>query len=142
MASKAAEGEQDFEALVEAERKRQETKSQTNARKAGSKSPKIMSQARSDLAQAFEIMGGVPALVVWGRANPTDFYRIWAKLIPTNAKEETAALPLETLLEKLASKEEKTVAQAALEIGEEVIAKGKKAAEAEDAAKIDPKLIN
>lgn len=133
MASKAAEGEVDFEALVEAEKQRQEDLRTTHARNAGSKSPKTMSQAREDLATAFELMGGVPALVVWGRSNPTEFYRIWAKLVPTNVKEEQTALPLETLLEKLASKEEKTVMEAAREIGEETMAEAQKRVREEDA---------
>jgi len=32
---------------------------------------------------AFEEMGGVPALVQWGREHPTDFYKLVTKLIPT-----------------------------------------------------------
>lgn len=142
MASKAAEGQSDFQELVEAERLRQEDLKTANARKAGSKSPKIMSQAREDLATAFELMGGVPALVVWGRENPTDFYRIWAKLIPTQVREETQALPLETLLEKLASKEEKTVLQAATEIGQETMNSARDAVIREDAMPTDPNKIN
>lgn len=142
MASRAAEGASDFEALVEAQKQRMETRAQTHGRKGGSQSPKVMSQAREDLAMAFELMGGVAALVVWGRQNPSDFYRIWAKLIPTNAQEASTALPLETLLEKLASKEEKTVGQAAYEIGEELLAKGRADMEREDAMQLDPKEIN
>lgn len=132
MASQAAEGTSDFEELVEAERIRQEGIFKAKGAKGGSKSPKIMAQAREDLALAFDLIGGVPALVVWGRTNPSDFYRIWAKLIPSSAIEPTSALPLEELLTKLASKEEKTVAQAAIEIGEETLAAGRERALRED----------
>jgi hypothetical protein len=142
MASRAAEGEADFEELVEAERQRQETAKQSAARKGGAQSPKIMSQAREDLALAFDLMGGVPARVVWGRKNPTDFYRLWAKLIPTNAQENSNALPLETLLEKLASREEQSVGQAAYEIGQELLDAGRKQAQVEDAELIDPSKLN
>lgn len=32
--------------------------------------------------QAFDELGGVSALVTWGRANTTDFYKLAARLIP------------------------------------------------------------
>lgn len=38
---------------------------------------------------AFELMGGVPALVQWGRNNPDKFMPLWAKLLQSDA--ETAA---------------------------------------------------
>jgi hypothetical protein len=37
---------------------------------------------RNALIQAFDKMGGVPALVRWGKRNPDLFYRLWAKLLP------------------------------------------------------------
>lgn len=132
MAKQAAEGETDFEALVEAEKQRKESFFQTKGRQGGSKSPRVTDAARDDLAAAFDLMGGVPALVVWGRKNPTDFYRIWARLIPTAAQSQAQSMPLEDLLEKLATREAVPVAQAAREIGEELLEKGRKSAEAED----------
>lgn len=40
--------------------------------------------ARACFQEAFDALGGVPALVRWARANPTDFYKLYAhKLIPT-----------------------------------------------------------
>lgn len=35
------------------------------------------------LALAFEGVGGVPALKVWAEEHPTEFYKLWAKLLPT-----------------------------------------------------------
>lgn len=35
------------------------------------------------LALAFHGRGGVPALLEWSNENPTDFYKLWAKLLPT-----------------------------------------------------------
>ena len=32
---------------------------------------------------AFDELGGAPALAAWGRDNPTDFYKLASKLIPT-----------------------------------------------------------
>lgn len=31
---------------------------------------------------AFDALGGVPALVIWARKEPTDFYKLAARLIP------------------------------------------------------------
>ena len=33
--------------------------------------------------EAFDKMGGAQALLEWGRDNPTDFYKLASKLIPT-----------------------------------------------------------
>lgn len=134
LASKAAEGQADFAVLVEAEKSRLETRAQTNARIGGSASPKNMVQARENLSLAFDLIGGVPALVVWGRENPTEFFRIWARLIPKEAAESPNQLPLETLLEKLASREGQTVGQAALAIGQETLEAGRIGMMAEDLA--------
>lgn len=142
MAEQAADGQADFVELVEAEKQRQETAQQTYSRKGGSQSPKVTVKARDDLALAFDLMGGVPALVVWGRTNPTEFYRLWARLIPREAADTSQALPLETLLEKLASREEQSVGQAAFEIGAELLAEGKRRAAEEDAELPDPSQIN
>lgn len=38
------------------------------------------------LLEAFDNLGGVPALVTWGMGNPTAFYQIWSKLAPIEAK--------------------------------------------------------
>jgi len=141
-AEQGAEGEADFEMLVEAEKQRIETKKQTDKRKGGQASPKVIVAARDSLSRAFDLMGGVAALVVWGRANPTEFYRIWARLIPREAADSSAALPLETLLEKLATREAMSVGQAAMAIGQELIDEGRRNAEIEDIASLRPEKIN
>jgi hypothetical protein len=54
-------------------------------------------QAKEALSQAFADLGGVPALVTWAKDNPTDFYRIWSKILPTeikNADGETLRIQL------------------------------------------------
>lgn len=38
---------------------------------------------KAALAEAFENLGGVPSLVKWGQENQTEFYKLWAKLLPT-----------------------------------------------------------
>lgn len=132
MASRAAEGQSDFEALVAAEKQRLNAHKDQGKVKAGSASPKLVTKARDNLTAAFDLMGGVPALVVWGRQNPTEFYRIWARLIPKEVAEETQTLPLETLLSKLADKESLSVAEAAFQIGEETLREAKKQVALED----------
>lgn len=141
MASKAAAGDANFEALLEHEQKRLDEKRAFHA-KGGSKSPKIMSQARQDLADAFDLMGGVPALVLWGKKNPSEFYRLWAKLIPATAQKESEAVPLETLLSELANRESMSVREAAMDIGHTLLEKGRKQAEIEDAKGLRPEEIN
>jgi hypothetical protein len=38
--------------------------------------------AREAFQQAFELTGGPDALAAWGREKPTEFYRLFARLIP------------------------------------------------------------
>lgn len=49
------------------------------------KSTKAVKEA---LQEAFENLGGVPALAAWAAENPTEFYKLWTKLIPTEVKAE------------------------------------------------------
>lgn len=141
MASRAAEGQSDFDALVAAEKRRLDADKDEKKVKGGSASPKLVTKARDNLTAAFDLMGGVPALVVWGRQNPTEFYRIWARLIPKEVAEETQTLPLETLLSKLAEKESLSVAEAAYQIGEETLREAGKKVALEDML-ADERTIN
>src|SRR6266496_2386030 len=43
---------------------------------------KATAATREALQKAFDDLGGVPALVKWGKANPDEFYRLWGRLIP------------------------------------------------------------
>lgn len=58
-------------------------------RKAGSMN-KTTVAIKEALMAAFEGVGGVAALIEWGKANPTPFYQTWVKLLPSeiNAKLE------------------------------------------------------
>lgn len=40
----------------------------------------------SSFLDAFELIGGTPRLALWGNENPTEFYRLFSKLMP---KEQT-----------------------------------------------------
>lgn len=124
-AAMEAEGSADLEAIAPKKK---------HGAAGGSASPTAIGKARDSLTAAFDLMGGVPALVRWGRKNPTEFYRIWARLIPKEAVEPTNEMPLEKLLAMLASKSEKTVAEAAYEIGTETLLAARENVSIEDAA--------
>ena len=50
-------------------------------RKKGSKN-KVTASVKEALTQAFERMGGVESLIAWAQAEPTEFFRIWSKMLP------------------------------------------------------------
>jgi hypothetical protein len=53
----------------------------TGGRQKGSVNKTTMA-VKEALTEAFEQIGGVSSLVVWGRLNETEFYKLWAKLLP------------------------------------------------------------
>lgn len=137
-AGEGAESEADFEALVEAERGRLD-RQLAMQKKGGSTSPKTITAARENLTAAFDLMGGVAALVIWGRRNPTEFYRLWARLIPKESMEISASLPLEALLAKLQSRDQvgMTVSEAAYSVGQDVLQQARLTVIEQDAAEPD-----
>ena len=36
---------------------------------------------------AFELMGGIPRLAIWAHNNSTDFYKLYARLLPSQASQ-------------------------------------------------------
>lgn len=130
-AKKAAFSPEEFEKMVEVERARMDKKNEA-ARSKTTTGPRAITAARDSLSSAFDLMGGVPALVAWGRDNMTEFYRLWARLIPKESIGVTAQLPLEDLLDQLSSKEGMSVAEAALQVGEDTLAAAREAVIIED----------
>lgn len=53
----------------------------TGGRKKGTPN-KTTANVRAVLEEAFERMGGVERLVEWAQAEPTEFYKLYAKLLP------------------------------------------------------------
>jgi hypothetical protein len=43
---------------------------------------KVGRQAKENILDAFEFIGGVDALAAWARKNRTEFYKLYARLIP------------------------------------------------------------
>ena len=37
---------------------------------------------KAALWKTFQALGGIPALAKWGREHPTEFYKLWAELLP------------------------------------------------------------
>lgn len=58
-------------------------------------------EAKEQLRQAFVKLGDVAGLVKWGKQNPTEFYRIWARLIPKEDNVNVTAVGVEELLAQL-----------------------------------------
>lgn len=102
----------------------------------GRKTGTVAKTARANLYAAFEDMGGVEELVRWGRGNPTEFYRIWARLIPVEVEDESKNMPLETLLEMLSKRADQTVEQAAVAIGQEILDRAEEEVDVEAAASL------
>ena len=50
-------------------------------------------RVREAFDQAFSELGGVDALVAWGRENPRDFYRLYSGKIPDSILNLVAQLP-------------------------------------------------
>ena len=59
----------------------------------GSKTPKqLMSQRAADAFQtAFDLIGGVPRLALWADKNPSAFFSLYSKLIPSSIQANVSA---------------------------------------------------
>jgi hypothetical protein len=57
----------------------------TGGRQPGSLN-KTTASVKQALLSAFDELGGVPALVEWARSEPTEFYKLYAKLLPAELK--------------------------------------------------------
>lgn len=44
---------------------------------------KIGLQAKENIVEVFNQIGGIPKMVAWARRNKTEFYRMYARLIPS-----------------------------------------------------------
>ena len=43
---------------------------------------KVTTKTKEALEACFEQLGGVPFLLGWAQENPTEFFKIWSKLVP------------------------------------------------------------
>lgn len=74
-------------------------------RKTGGRQPgtpnKITKSAREAFQLAFEGIGGYPKLQEWGEANPTEFFKLYARLIPVEHVGEGGAGPISTVVKHI-----------------------------------------
>lgn len=56
-----------------------------NGRKKGSLNKRTI-LVKNALQQAFDKIGGVDALVKFGKKNPLEFYKLWVKILPVEIK--------------------------------------------------------
>lgn len=47
---------------------------------------KSTASVKAALSEAFDKRGGVPSLLAWAEAEPTEFYRLWSKMIPAEVE--------------------------------------------------------
>lgn len=43
---------------------------------------KVTASVKTALTEAFEKRGGVPALMRWANEDPTEFYKLWGRMLP------------------------------------------------------------
>lgn len=66
----------------------------TGGRQVGSAN-RITGLAKDNIAAVFNRMGGTAAMAKWAKANPTDFYKLYARLVPVQLTGEGGG-PIET----------------------------------------------
>ena len=89
-------------------------KKKTGGRQKGTPN-KTTAAVKEAMVQAFDQLGGVPALVEWAKSNPTDFYKLWAKLLPTEIKNaDGEAFKVQTVTEVIVTSREEARAVLAL----------------------------
>lgn len=49
---------------------------------------KLSGQAKENMAEAFRLLGGVKQFVAWAENNQTDFYKLYARLLPVEGSGE------------------------------------------------------
>lgn len=59
---------------------------------------KLTKSAREAFQHAFEGMGGYDSLTAWAQANKTEFYKLYARLIPVEHVGEGGEGPIQTIV--------------------------------------------
>jgi hypothetical protein len=72
----------------------------TGGRQAGT--PNVFTKsAREAFQLAFDGTGGFTALTKWAKANPTEFYKLYARLIPVEHVGEGGEGPIQTIVKHI-----------------------------------------
>lgn len=67
------------------------SRQKTGGRRKGSAN-KVTATARENIIAVFQRIGGTAAMARWARANETEFYKLYARLIPANVAVEVRSL--------------------------------------------------
>ena len=62
---------------------------------------KLTKSAREAFQLAFEAMGSHASLSTWAKANPTEFYKLYARLIPVEHVGEGGEGPIATIVKHI-----------------------------------------
>lgn len=60
---------------------------------------KLTRSAKEAFAHAFDSVGGAPALAQWANENPTEFYKLYARLIPAELEASVKGLIVKVVRE-------------------------------------------
>lgn len=71
----------------------------TGGRKAGTPN-KATTRVKDALIEAFDNLGGVDALVEFGRENPGEFYKLWVKVLPSQINDKGPTEPVEVIIKR------------------------------------------
>lgn len=66
---------------------------------------KLGATAKENLIAVFTRLGGTAAMAEWAKENQSDFYRIYAKLIPQQVDVDVTVRPCDVSSEPLAAKD-------------------------------------
>jgi len=72
----------------------------TGGRRPGSVN-KLTKSARQAFQEAFDAMGGEKTLTAWAVANPTEFFKLYARLIPQEHVGEGGSGPIATVVKHI-----------------------------------------
>lgn len=72
----------------------------TGGRKKGTPN-KFTASVKAAFEEAFDRMGGVEALVSWAQSEPTEFYKLYSKLLPAEIKADVNHKGLDALADRL-----------------------------------------
>lgn len=62
---------------------------------------KLTKSAREAFQIAFDAMGGGQSLALWAAANPTEFYKLYARLIPVEHVGDGGEGPIQTVVKHI-----------------------------------------
>jgi hypothetical protein len=74
------------------------------ARPPGAKN-KVSATAKENLIAVFTRLGGTAAMAKWAQENQTDFYRLYAKLVPQQIDVDVTTRPCDVSAEPLPAKD-------------------------------------